>query len=90
MLPLLPADLSREWNSVVIATDASTSFGFGVAARRCTKLEAAALGRLGERRGDYVRFDEPDPVGLKPRSGTPFRWALGKRHFSTKVSKRAR
>jgi hypothetical protein len=90
LLPLLPADLSREWNSIVIATDASTSFGFGVSARQCTQLEAATLGRLAERRGDYVRFDEPDPVGLKPRHGTPFRWALGKRHFSTVVSKRAR
>ncbi len=89
LLPLLPVDLSRPWNTRVVASDASTSFGFGVAACDCSEDDVQAVGRLAERRGDYMRFDFEEPLGAKKRLGRPFIWRLGGKRFATVICKKA-
>ena len=51
-----------------------------------------SLGRLAERRGDFVRFsreDDPDAEGEKPRLGTVHRLALRRCDFRHVLSVRA-
>ena len=48
LLPLCYADWSREWNTMVSASDASLS-GFGVCARKLSRELVGAIGRVPER-----------------------------------------
>ena len=73
LLPLLPASLTRPYSTELLATDASTDFGFGVCHRPISTDEAEELGRLSTRRGDYVRVDDEGKVlDPKPRRGRAF------------------
>ena len=90
LLPLLPASLTRPYSTDLLATDASTDFGFGVCHRRISTDEAQQLGRLSTRRGEYVRLDDEGTVpNPKPRRGTPFYSSLKVRSFSTIICRRA-
>ena len=91
LLPLLPASLRRQYGRDLLASDASTSFGFGVCHRRCTLTEAEELGRLSFRRGEYVRFDNEGAVDQpKARLGTVHCSKLKVASFSTVISEKAR
>ncbi|CAE8741020.1 unnamed protein product, partial [Polarella glacialis] len=84
------ADLTREWLPEITACDASPQFGFGVCFAPCSIEMAKAVGRLAEKRGDYVRLDrdEFDTEAEKPRLGVPHRRGLKKSSFHTVVSAR--
>ena len=89
--PLLPASLERQYLSDLLACDAAPEFGFGVSALSCGPKQVESIGRLSERRGDYVRLlvddnDEPE----QPRLGTAHRLPVKKSAFRTLISKRLR
>ena len=55
IFPLLSADLSREFEPLILTSDASPDFGFGVAVRRlASPAVAEALSRLSIKRGDFL------------------------------------
>ena len=91
LAPLWEADLTRPWLPQLVASDASTSFGFGACAAPCPPDVARRIGRLSEKRGDYIRLaragdtdDEPE----RDRIGAPHRLHLPKGAFSTILSQR--
>ena len=89
LAPAWEADLRRPWLPEVLATDASTSFGFGVCTASTTVDMVRDLGRLAERRGDYVRLDRvPGDDETKPRIGSPHHSHLNKSAFSMVLSQR--
>jgi hypothetical protein len=91
LAPLWEADLTRPWLDEVEATDASTSFGFGICTARCTADFARRLGRLSEKRGDYIRLNaDTESIVEKDRIGTPHRLHLGKSAFKTVLSLQCR
>ena len=89
LLPLCEADLQRPWSDLIGATDASVDFGFGACVADCSPDRSRELGRLAERRGDYVRLDrllageDSDDEPERPRIGKPHRLGLPKRAFRT-------
>ncbi|CAE7383134.1 unnamed protein product, partial [Symbiodinium sp. CCMP2592] len=87
LAPLLPIRLDRAPLPLLVATDASKDFGFGVSVSKCNVSEAAEVCRLAERRGDYVRLTaDPDDPGELPRLGKPHRLPLSKHDFRTVIS----
>ena len=91
LLPLLPAASDRQYLSELLACDAAPEFGFGVSALECGRKQVEKIGRLSERRGDYVRLlveenDEPE----KTRCGKPHRLAFKKSAFKTLISSKAK
>ena len=79
LAPLVVADLARDYVALLVASDAAPEFGFGVAAARADQDTLRELGRLAERRGDFVRLsreDDPAAEPEKPRLGTPHRLEL--------------
>ena len=92
LLPLCEADLQRPWSELLGATDASVDFGFGACVTDCTPARSRELGRLAERRGDYVRLDrlaageDSDDEPERSRIGKPHRLGLPKRAFRTVLS----
>ena len=72
LAPTWEADLIRPWLGELQATDASTSFGFGVSTCKCSPHFARKLGRLSEKRGDYVRLADVEEATKKDRIGKPF------------------
>ena len=48
LMPFLESDWARQWNEMVVATDASEA-GFGVSTSKWSKAEVAKVGRLQER-----------------------------------------
>lgn len=91
LLPLLPAALDRPYVDTLMAADASTAFGFGVSAARCGEEVCAAVGRLGEKRGDFVRLSKVEGDAPEaPRLGVPHRLDLRFSDFTAVISTRAR
>ncbi|CAE7835845.1 unnamed protein product [Symbiodinium sp. CCMP2592] len=90
LAPLLPASLSREFLPEVLACDAAPEFGFGVILQ-CGKHVAEKVGRLSERRGDYVRLERSaeDPPEVD-RLGTLHRLLFKKTDFKQLISCRAK
>ncbi len=94
LLPLCEADLSRPWSDLLGATDASVDFGFGACVAQCSPDRSRELGRLAERRGDYVRLDrladgeDSDDEPERTRIGKPHRLGIPKRAFRTVISAR--
>ena len=68
LMPLLGADLSRDFLPQLIACDAAPQFGFGVSFFRCSSKLTEKVGSLAERRGDYIKFF-PSQVALKQKTG---------------------
>ena len=57
----------------------------------CSAAEAERVGRLAERRGDYVRlFKGPDSPEERPRKGTPHRLGVSKEDFVDVFSVKAK
>ena len=56
LMPLLVADLARDYAPLIAASDAAPEFGFGVSLAPADPDTLFDLGRLAERRGDFVRF----------------------------------
>ena len=69
------ADLGRPYLPLLVASDASTSFGFGGAAARLPVDKVREVARLAEKRGDYVRLDGAD-LDKEPRLGQPDKLGL--------------
>ena len=94
LLPLCEADLGRPWSDLLGATDASVDFGFGACVAQCSPDRSRELGRLAERRGDYVRLDrlaageDSDDEPERTRIGKPHRLRIPKRAFRTVISSR--
>lgn len=91
LLPLLSVSLDKQYYTEILACDAAPEFGFGVSAVKCSVGAVSRLGRLSERRGDFVRVhknagEEPE----KSRLGVPHRLVFGKKEFRTIVSSRAK
>jgi len=91
--PLLITALDRPFSHTIIATDAAPEFGFGVSVCNAPIGLVRQLARKSEKRGDYVRLHRASPDGPdaeRPRIGTPVRLGIGKRHFHSVISCRAR
>ena len=84
--------MSREWSETLLATDASSVFGFGVSAAHVTTDTAQAVGRLADSTGAYVRLDRtfahPDDEPERPRKGMPHKLGLSKHSFVSVISAR--
>jgi len=91
LTPLLYASLDREWLPLLTATDASPAYGFGVAVCPITNDRAADVGRLSERRGDYVRLERSGGLLAPelPRIGHPHRLPFSDLDFKIILSHRA-
>ena len=89
LAPLLSAGLDRVPLDMLIATDASPEFGFGVCTCPCSPAVAASVCRMVERRGDFVRLTTcpGDPVELR-RTGNPRRLRLKQSDFRTVIRSR--
>jgi hypothetical protein len=66
-------DLTKPWHDEILASDASPSYGFGVSRLAAPPGVSKRLGRLAERRGDYVALLSDGGVDgdRKSRVGTP-------------------
>ena len=74
---------------MITASDASVDFGFGVSVADCTPALARNIGRLSEKRGDYVRLRRDggsDDEAERPRIGRPHQLGLQKSAFRTIIS----
>ncbi len=93
LAPLITADSARDYIPLVLASDAAPEFGFGLATARASQEDLCGLGRLAERRGDYIRFareGDPDAEQAKPRIGVPHRMTLRRCDFRHVLSLRAK
>ena len=85
--PYWEVDLTREWSSQIASTDASPSFGFGVAVAQSSPAEARRIGRLADCTGAFVRMCEGDDSNCeRARAGTCHRLRIGKKNFRTVIS----
>jgi hypothetical protein len=92
LTPSLEVDLRRPWNPVLVASDATPSWGFGVAFATLTPAEVASAGRRLDRGAWFFRTPEGDPsVGSeKPRRGRCLRLPCAQRDFHVALSKRCK
>ena len=91
LMPLLGADLGRDFIPQLTACDAAPEFGFGVSFLRCSSKLAEKVGSLAERRGDYVKFfPEPGAPKAKDRLGTPHTLPLRSSKFRIAISAKAK
>ena len=85
MLPWLVADLTREWQELVIASDATPTFGFGVSIARAHPGVVRELARKAARPGMFVRLSRDDGYidneAEKPRKGSAYALPLSKAAF---------
>ena len=87
LAPFWQADLTRQWLPQIVASDASVEFGFGVCYADCTVDVARSVGRLAEKRGDFVRLDrEAGDEPERDRIGVPHRLGIAKSAFHTVLS----
>ena len=87
------ANLDRPFLPIVSATDASTTFGFGVSVAPAGEALVREISTYAEKRGDYVVLDR-DPAGEKKppkrRLGVPRHLNLDPNSFKTILSVKAR
>ena len=85
-------DVTAPWLPELIATDASPAFGFGVCRARCSPRLARELGRLAERRGDYVALlpAAGAAAAFPSRLGTAHRLNIRRSRFRTVICSRCR
>ena len=84
--PYWEVDITREWSPQIASTDASPSYGFGVAVAAASPAEARRIGRLADCTGAFVRMREGDETKEKPRIGACHRLNMGKKSFKTVIS----
>ena len=74
LAPLLPAGLNRPYLSELLACDAAPEYGFGVSLAKWGSKVIQQVGRMAERRGDYVRLlPEDHDMPEKSRIGNMHR-----------------
>ena len=93
LLAWIDGDLTRPWQDLVIASDASPSFGFGVSVAPADQDLLRSFSRDAVRAGAHARLDRTekyvDDEAPKPRKGRSCRFPLSKAAFATVVSSRA-
>ena len=94
LFPWLEADLTRPWQQHLVASDASGSFGFGVAVAPLPEHKVRDIGRHATRPGTFVRLDRSsgyvDDEAPRVRQGKPLQLRISKAAFGTVVSSRYR
>jgi hypothetical protein len=84
------ADLSREFLPFISATDASSSFGFGVCVANASMDKIREVAACAEKRGDYVvladSVSKQSATQPKSRLGTPHNLDLKQSDFKTILS----
>ena len=94
LAPVLEADLRRPWLNNIVACDASSAYGFGVAVADVTTDDARRVGRFADISGSYVRVDRsiphPNDEDERPRVGTRQELGLSKHHFRPVIAQRAK
>jgi len=92
--PLLEADLTRPWLDSILACDASSVFGFGLAVAPTTPDRAREIARFADITGAFVRVDRtiphPHDEDERPRRGVRCELGLSKHNFKPVISSRAR
>jgi len=87
--PFLEADVCRAWSSVLIATDASPAYGFGVSALNVGSDRVKSLGRWSLRPNSMaVTDDNLTPEEFKIRVGEPVKVPFRKSDFRIVLSQR--
>ena len=94
LAPFWSADLSRPFLPFISATDASTTFGFGVCVADATEDVVRAVASYAEKRGDYVVLNRSvaDVAGKVPkrRLGIPHHLRVRAEDFKTILSLKAK
>ena len=67
LVPLLVAELARDYAPIIAASDAAPEFGFGVSLASADDRTLRDLGRLAERRGEF-RAQSSSPQSSSPQS----------------------
>jgi len=92
LMPCLEFDMARPWQTSLIATDATPSWGFGVSAAPAPASLVRAVGRFAVKRDMFVRLlrGDGDPLeqGWKARAGRPLPIPLCRSAFKTVISSR--
>ena len=60
LVPLLSADLERGFLDLLVASDASTSFGYGVSYAKIGSAAVHKISRFAVQRGDFVTLTGDD------------------------------
>ena len=93
LCPLLEADTWREWQDCVVASDASSVFGFGVSVANCSPTVTRDIANTCTMPATYIRLDRsvahPDEEQERPRKGTPCKVPLGRGCFRTVIASKA-
>lgn len=94
LLPFIEADLWREWQNCIVASDASKSFGFGVSVAPCRPEFTRDVAHSCMLPQTYLRLDRsgehPDNEAERPRKGKPCYAKIGKGAFISVLSVRAK
>jgi len=80
-------DLTKPFSRELVATDASTSYGFGVSRLRCSRRFSKFVGRLSSRRGDFISLlpELGELPSARLRLGKACHLPLRQSNFSTVV-----
>ena len=90
LFPFLESDLCRVWHDQLVASDASPSFGFGVAVATCSKRLVKQVGRCSHDANVHIRCArERTDAREKPRAGRVLRLDIGQSAFKTVLSMKA-
>ena len=88
--PAWSFDLIHKYADIVVASDASQDFGFGVSVCKAPCALVISIGRLSERRGEYVRFtSDRDWTHDRHRIGHPYMLNLQQTDFTDVIRRRA-
>ena len=92
--PLLEADTWRVWQDCVVATDASTVFGFGVSVAHCDATVTRDIAKDCTVPSTYIRLNRDVPhqeeEAERPRLGRACHVRLGRGCFRTVIASKAR
>ena len=93
MLPWIDADLTRPWQDVLLASDASPAYGFGVSVADASADLLRSFAREATLPNTHARLARDgryvDEEAAKPRVGRACRLPLAKAAYSTVVSAKA-
>lgn len=90
LAPLWQVNLYRGWHDELVATDASPSYGFGVAVAPCLRSTVRLVGRSSHEANSHIRFKrEANDPKEQSRSGAPLRLDMTLSAFQPVLSKRA-
>ena len=92
LLPLAEVDFCMPWHPGIVATDASSVFGFGVAVARASAASVAALGRHSltkETVAELLADPAEAPIERKPRRGVRVDVPVSRSRFRVTLSARA-